>query len=163
MRVPRTPLAKEASRRRAGQYKWYGQAPTAQHPAASGVSRQPSRASPGGSRRRRGARALGSASEPLRLGQGLELLEGVVLDLADALARDAEGRAHLLERVRLLDAQAVAELDHESFPLRQRVERLLDVVAPERERGGVERRLRLLVGGEVAEGGLLVIADRLVE
>src|SRR6266540_4037023 len=45
MRVPEAPLAKEASRRRAGQYNQYGQAPPAQHPAA-----------PGGSRRRPGAR-----------------------------------------------------------------------------------------------------------
>src|SRR6266540_1690008 len=34
---------------------------------------------------------LGGVAEPLRLGQRLELLQRVVLDLADALARDVEG------------------------------------------------------------------------
>src|SRR3954454_20855087 len=37
-------------------------------------------------------------AEALRLGQRLELLEGVVLDLADALARDVERAADLLQR-----------------------------------------------------------------
>jgi len=37
----------------------------------------------------------------LSLGEAFELLERVVLDLADALARPAEGLADLLERARL--------------------------------------------------------------
>src|SRR4051794_1250329 len=47
-------------------------------------------------------------AQRLRLGQPLELLERVVLDLADALAGDAEGPADLLERARLLAAQPEA-------------------------------------------------------
>ena len=39
-RASGAPLAKEASGRRAGQYSQYGQAPPAQHPAASGVRRR---------------------------------------------------------------------------------------------------------------------------
>ena len=54
-RLPGAPLAKEASARREGQYKRYGQAPSATHPAASGVSLRRSPASLGGSRRRPGA------------------------------------------------------------------------------------------------------------
>jgi hypothetical protein len=46
-------LAKEASARRAGQYEWYGQAPSAKHPAASGVSAARSPAPPGESGARR--------------------------------------------------------------------------------------------------------------
>jgi len=48
------------------------------------------------------ARPLGSSGEvagfshraqPLRLGQGLQLAQGLALNLADALARDVEGAA----------------------------------------------------------------------
>src|SRR5438874_344200 len=53
--VPRTSLAKEASEQRAGRTQTYVQTLRAKHPAASGVSRRRSRASPGWSRRRRGA------------------------------------------------------------------------------------------------------------
>jgi 5'-phosphate synthase pdxT subunit len=59
-RAPGAPLAKEASASRAGQYKAYGQAPSAMHPAASGVSARRSPASPGGSRARPGGRDVGS-------------------------------------------------------------------------------------------------------
>ena len=42
-------------------------------------------------------------------------------------------------------------------------QRELDVLAPERERGGVERRLGRVVRDEVAERALLLLADRLLE
>ena len=64
--------------------------------------------------------ALDAVLEPLRLRQGLELLQRVVLDLADALARDAERAADLLERPRLLALEAEAELDHLALALGQR-------------------------------------------
>src|SRR2546428_398213 len=44
-------------------------------------------------------------AEALCLGQPLELLERVVLDLADAFARHTEGAADLLERQRLLPGE----------------------------------------------------------
>ena len=47
-----------------------------------------------------GTRVSGAVSQPLGLGQGLELLERVVLDLADPLARDVEGTANLPQRAR---------------------------------------------------------------
>jgi 5'-phosphate synthase pdxT subunit len=53
-RPPGASLAKEASARRAGQHKECGQAPSAKHPAASGVSLRRSPAPPGWSRRRPG-------------------------------------------------------------------------------------------------------------
>src|SRR6185312_5449190 len=43
---------------------------------------------------------LDAVPEPLRLRKGFELLEGVVLDLADALARNAKCLPDLLERAR---------------------------------------------------------------
>src|SRR6266511_1601035 len=46
--VPGTSLARKASGRGAGQYTRYGQAPPAQHSAASGVRRRRSPAPPGG-------------------------------------------------------------------------------------------------------------------
>ena len=87
----------------------------------------------------------------LRLGQVLELLQRVVLDLPDPLARHAEGAADLLERARLAAEQPVAELDHLALALRERVERVLDVLAAKHELRRVERRLGGVVLDEVAE------------
>src|SRR4051812_17589855 len=55
--------------------------------------------------------------ERLRLGQVLELLQRVVLDLADPLARDAESAPDFLERLRRAAVQAEAQRDHVSLPL----------------------------------------------
>src|SRR5436189_4372189 len=63
---------------------------------------------------------LNTVFEALRLRQGLELLQRVVLDLADALARDAERTADLLERARLHPVEPEAELDHAPLALRER-------------------------------------------
>src|ERR687896_116156 len=94
-------------------------------------------------------------SQALRLGKRFELLEGVVLDLADALAGDAERSTDLLERPRPPPGEPEAELDHLALAIWQRVECTLDVLAAEGQRGRVERGLGLLVGDEVAELGLL--------
>src|SRR5262245_41031017 len=56
--------------------------------------------------------ALHAVSEPLRLRERLELLERVVLDLADALPRHSERLPDLLERARLRAVEPVAQLDH---------------------------------------------------
>src|SRR5205807_10612486 len=97
--------------------------------------------------------SLDAVFEALGLGEALELLQRVVLDLADALARHAERAADLLERARLLALQPEAELDHLPLALGQRLERLLDVLPAQRQRGRVERRLGLVVLDEVAELG----------
>src|SRR5436190_18278296 len=107
--------------------------------------------------------SLNAVLEPLRLGQGLELLQRVVLDLTDALARHAEGAADLFERARLLALEAEAELDHLALSLRERLQRLLDVLTAERQRGLLVGRLGQLVLDEVAELRLLLLADRLLE
>src|SRR5207253_11019984 len=94
---------------------------------------------------------LDAILEALRLRKRLELLERVVLDLPDALPRHAEGAADLLERARLLALQPEPQLDHLPLALRQRLERLLDVVAAQGQRRLLVRRLRGLVLDEVAE------------
>src|SRR5438270_13627458 len=107
--------------------------------------------------------SLDAVFEALGLGEALELLQRVVLDLADALARHAERAADLLQRARLLALQPEPQLDHLPLPLRERRERALDAAPPQRQRGRVERRLGLLVLDEVPELGLLLFADRLLE
>src|SRR3954449_5775984 len=93
----------------------------------------------------------------------LELLQRVVLDLADALARDAEGAADLLERLRRAALQAEAERDDLPLAERQRMEGLLDVLSAEAELRRVERALGRLVLDEVPEARVLLLADRLLE
>src|SRR5207248_9947578 len=102
-------------------------------------------------------------AQGLRLREELELLQRVVLDLADPLAGDAELAADLLERPRRAAQKAEAKLDHLALALRQRAELALDVLAPQRELRGVERRLGGLVLHEVAERRVLFLADRLLE
>src|SRR5204862_4090952 len=47
--------------------------------------------------------------ERLRVGERAQLLEALVLDLADPLARDVEGPPDLVERARVLAVEAVAQ------------------------------------------------------
>src|SRR6059058_488446 len=102
-------------------------------------------------------RDLDAVFEALRLGQGLELLQRVVLDLPDPLARDAEGAPDLLQRARLRARQAEPELDHLPLAFGQRGERMLDVLTAERQRRRVEGRFGRLVLDEVPELGLLLL------
>src|SRR5262245_48872352 len=57
-------------------------------------------------------RLLRAVFEALGLGQRLEPLQRVVLDLTDPLARDAEGAADLFQRARLRAREPEAKLDH---------------------------------------------------
>src|SRR5215213_4106316 len=67
---------------------------------------------------------LGDVAKLLGLGERLELLERLVLDLADALARHVERAADLVQRPRVLAAQAVAQLEHAPLPVGEVLERL---------------------------------------
>src|SRR2546430_10815291 len=69
-------------------------------------------------------RGLGYVAEFLGLGQRAQLLQALVLDLADALAGDLEGAADLVERARLLTVQAVAKLEHSPLAIAERAEAL---------------------------------------
>src|SRR4051794_9199243 len=62
---------------------------------------------------------LHAVAKRLCLWEALELLERVVLDLPDSLARDTESLADLLEGARLAAGQAEAQLDHLSLARRQ--------------------------------------------
>src|SRR5262249_34202130 len=100
------------------------------------------------------SRRAGSAdgvAQRLSFRQMLELLQRVVLDLPDPLARHAEGAADLLERARLAAEQPVAELNHLALAPREGVERVLDVLAPEHELRRVERGFGGVVLDEIAE------------
>src|SRR5207237_5934664 len=83
------------------------------------------------SRRRKCGRELALArfAQYLRLGQLLELLQGVVLDLADPLAGHPEGVPHLFQGQRLRAGEPVAQLDHLALTLGQHVERLANTLA----------------------------------
>src|SRR5215211_1530922 len=109
------------------------------------------------------AACLRRVAQPLRLGQTLELLQRVVLDLANSLARHAEGAPHLLERSGLVALEPVAHLDHLALAPGQRVERAADVLAAEVLARQLEGRLGGLVLHEVAELGVLLLTDRLLE
>src|ERR1700719_2681016 len=77
-------------------------------------------------RRPRSARdlALGDVAELLRLGEALQLLKRLVLDLADALAGDVEGAADLVECPRVLAPETVTQLEHAPFSIRKVLQRL---------------------------------------
>jgi hypothetical protein len=57
-------------------------------------------------------------AKALCLGEGLQALQGGVLDLPDPLTRHAEGASDLFEGERLLAEQPEAELDHPPLALR---------------------------------------------
>src|SRR4051794_30127348 len=106
---------------------------------------------------------LARVAEALRLGERLELLQRVVLDLPDPLARDVERAADFLERARPAAREAEAHLDDLALALRQRRQRPVDVLLAQVLRGDLERRLGRLILDEVAELGLVLLADRLLE
>src|SRR5207253_5651228 len=68
----------------------------------------------------------------------------------------------LLERLRLRLVEPVAELEHLPLAVRQRGERLRERLAPKRHLDLVLGK-RTIAGDEVAEGRVLLVADRLVE
>src|SRR5687768_14271755 len=106
---------------------------------------------------------LRDVAELLRLGEALQLLQRLVLDLADPLARDIERAADLVEGARVLAAEPVAELEHAALAVGQVLERLAERLLGEDLRRPLVRRLGALVGDELAELGLLLVADRLLE
>src|SRR4051794_16381397 len=106
---------------------------------------------------------LGDVPELLGLGEALKLLEGLVLDLADALARDVERAPDLVERARVLAAEAVAELEDAALAVGEVLQGLAQRLLGEDLGGALVRGLGALVGDELAELRLLLVADRLLE
>src|SRR5215208_470679 len=107
--------------------------------------------------------ALGDFAKLLSFGEGLELLQRLVLDLADPLARDVEGPADLVKGPRVLATQPIAQLEHAALPVRKVLERLAQRLLGQKVGGTVERRFRLLVGDELAELRLLLVTDRFLQ
>src|SRR5205823_8452313 len=111
-----------------------------------------------------GAGPAGGAAEGLGLrdvakllsfGERLQLLQRLVLDLADPLARDVERPPDLVERARVLAAEPVAQLEHAALAMRERAEDLAQRLLAHRRLGGLVRQRHRLVGEEVPELGLL--------
>src|SRR2546421_493579 len=77
-------------------------------------------------------------AELLSLRERLELLQRLVLDLADPLAGDVEGPADLIQRPRMLAAQPVAELEHAALAVGEVLEGLLQGLLGEQLSGPLE-------------------------
>src|SRR3954453_16504769 len=107
--------------------------------------------------------SLSDGAELLGLGEALELLERLVLDLADALARHVERAPDLVERARVLPAEAVAQLEYAALAVGEVLQRLAQRLLGEDLRGPLVRGLGPLVGDELAELGLLLVAHRLLQ
>src|SRR6185437_5261272 len=96
----------------------------------------------------------GAAGDGFHLVQRGKPLQRLDLDLTDALARQAEPAADLLERLRLGVDESVTKGDHAAMPLGQSPQRL-------RERLGAQGALDDLVG-QRAVAGHEVGEDRVV-
>src|SRR5713226_3036908 len=92
-----------------------------------------------------------------------EFVQGPDLDLTDTLAGERESLAHLLQRALMTIVEPEAQLDHTALPRREGVEHVLHLGVQHGERGGVRRRDCLTVLDEVAEMGVLLLADRSLE
>src|SRR5438105_5868100 len=88
-----------------------------------------------------------------------QLAQRLRLDLPDALSGDTEALAHLLQRPLVAVDEAEAELQHPALARGQRVEDVLHLGAQHGERGSLRGRGGLLVLDEVAEVGILLLAD----
>src|SRR6187200_953403 len=89
---------------------------------------------------------LGDVAELLGLRERLQLLERLVLDLADALARHVERAPDLVERARVLAAEPVAQLQDATLAVGEVLQRLTQRLLGEDLRGPLVGRLGTLVG-----------------
>src|SRR5690348_14799339 len=106
---------------------------------------------------------LGDFAQLLRLGETLQLLEALVLDLPDPLPGHVEGPAHLVQGPRMLAAQPIAELEHAALAVREILEGFLQRLLGEQLGGTLEGGLGTLIGDELAELRLLLVAHGLLE
>src|SRR5881394_2358586 len=101
---------------------------------------------------------LSDVAELLGLRERLQLLQRLVLDLADALARHVERAPDLVERARVLAPESIAQLEDAPLAVGQVLECLPERLLGEDLRGALVRRLGPPVGDELAELGLLLVA-----
>src|SRR5262249_24694998 len=99
------------------------------------------------------------ASENPRSARGMQLPSRLGLDLTDALARHREPLADLFQRVVLVNADAEAHAQYALLARREQGERARGGLTQVRLNGGVDRQDRVLVLDEVAEVGILLVAD----
>jgi hypothetical protein len=120
-----------------------------------------------GSARVRAKRLAGSVldvvAQLLGLVEFLELLERAVFDLPDALARDVERSADLVECARALAADAVAQLEHAALAVAEVLERVSQRFLGENLHRALVGRLGSVVCDQAAEVGLLLVADGRLE
>src|SRR5262249_9042067 len=97
------------------------------------------------------ARLLQIVAELLRTRGVAELAQRLGLDLSNALPRDPEALADLLQRPLVPIDEPEAELEDPALTRCERVEYVFHLVVEHRQGGGVRWRDRLLVLDEVAE------------
>ena len=88
-----------------------------------------------------------------------ELAQGLGLNLTDALARDVELLAHFLEGAGAAIDDAEAQLENLLLAGGKGVQHLFKLLAQKGEGSGLRGLGRVLVGDEVAEVGVLLLAD----
>src|ERR1700674_1398112 len=99
-------------------------------------------------------------AELLRARWVAQFAQGLGFDLADALAGYPKALAHLFQRSLVAVDQAEAQLQHAPFARRQGVEHVLDLGVQHRQGRRVLWRDRLAVLDEVAQVGVLFLANR---
>src|SRR4051794_354442 len=109
------------------------------------------------------AERLGDFAELLSLSQRLKLLQRLVLDLPDSLPGDVEGAADLVQGPRMLAAEPITELEHAALAVGEVLEGLLQRLLGEQLGGALEGGLGALIGDELTELRLLLVADRLLQ
>src|SRR5260370_4626425 len=108
----------------------------------------------------RGAQ-LSQVVPQLRGARGMaELAQGLDLDLADALACHAKALADLLQGALVTVDEPKAELEHAPLAWDKGIEGGLDRKLEHGDRGGVRGGRGLLFLDEIAELGILFMADR---
>src|SRR5947208_8190963 len=98
-----------------------------------------------------------------RIRKSAQLLQRLVLDLADPLARDVERPPHLLERARFPAVETVTQLEHATLALRQCAQDLVERLPAHRDLCRLVCQRHVVVCEEVAELRLSLVTDRLLE
>src|SRR5438445_8796291 len=101
--------------------------------------------------------------ELLRACERVELLQALVLDLPDPLAREVERPADLVERRRGPAVEAVAELEDVALAVRERGDETPQRFVPQGQLDFLVGGLLALVDEEVAERGVARLTDGLLE
>src|SRR6476661_4714770 len=103
---------------------------------------------------------LGGVLHAAQLRQPGQLCERLLLELADALARQPDLAAHCLEQHRLTAAEPVAKLDDAARARRQPCQRALERLVSHALANGLRHVLTGGVGDHVAQLGVALVAGR---